>query len=107
VNRVSVKVITAGEYPGDGKPKEVVFPDPASSTEEIDGLGVIKLEVLIELKLASGLSAPHRIKDLADVQQLIETLDLPREIGYRLKPSVRSEYLRLWEATNAARSSPE
>ena len=85
----------------------MAFPDPAASSEEIDGLRVIRLETLIELKLASGLSAPHRIKDLADVQQLIEVLNLPSEIASRLKPSVRGEYLRLWEATRAGRSSNE
>ena len=29
---VSVDVVLAGEYPGDGKPKPVAFPDPASAS---------------------------------------------------------------------------
>jgi hypothetical protein len=103
IHGVNVEVITAGEYPGDGKPKEVIFPDPATVSESIDGLKVVRLETLIELKLARGLTAPHRIRDLADVQQLIETLDLPDEFADRLKPSVRSEYLRLWQVTQAAK----
>ena len=103
VHGVNVEVITTGEYPGDGKPKEVIFPDPAAVSESIDGLKVVRLETLIELKLASGLTAPHRIRDLADVQQLIETLNLPEELADRLKPSVRPEYLRLWNATRAAK----
>ena len=28
-HRVDIDVLVAGEYPGDGKPKPVVFPDPA------------------------------------------------------------------------------
>jgi hypothetical protein len=36
--QVRIEIITAGEYPGDGKPKAVVFPDPAISSLEADGL---------------------------------------------------------------------
>jgi hypothetical protein len=58
---------------------------------------------LIELKLASGLSAPHRIRDIADVQDLIIALVLPLELEEKLDESVRSEYRRLWEAAQKAR----
>lgn len=100
---VKVEIITTGEYPGDGKPKPVSFPDPGSVSEITDGIKVINLSNLIELKLASGLSAEHRVKDIADVQQLIEALDLSRPFGSNLDPSVREEYNRLWEATRRAR----
>ena len=100
---VKVEIITTGEYPGDGKPKPVSFPDPSLVSEDAGGIKVIHLENLIELKLASGLSAEHRVKDIADVQQLIETLDLPRSIDLNLDPSVRDEYVRLWEATRRVR----
>jgi hypothetical protein len=63
------------------------------------------LEKLIELKLAGGLSAPHHLRDLADVQDLIATLKLPLELGERLDASVRPEYRRLWEALQS--SPPE
>src|SRR5947209_13522312 len=52
---VPVEVIVAGEYPGDGRPKPVNFPDPASASVEIDGVSVVTLEKLVELKLASGM----------------------------------------------------
>ncbi|MEW5940966.1 MAG: nucleotidyltransferase family protein [Chloroflexota bacterium] len=96
--QVKVETLTTGEYPGDGKPKPVSFPDPAQVSVERDGYRVISLEKLIELKLASGLSAPHRLRDLADVQDLISTLDLPKELGEQLDGSVRGEYIRLWES---------
>ena len=54
--------MTAGEYPGDGKPKPVSIPDPSRSVAEIDGVRFATLEKLIELKLASGMSAPDRIE---------------------------------------------
>ena len=69
---VRVEIVTSGEYPGDGLPKPVKFPEPAEAFVEIDGIKTLPLDKLIELKLASGLSAPHRLKDLAYVQELIK-----------------------------------
>src|SRR3990172_6514213 len=89
---VKVEVMTTGEYPGDGKPKPVAFPDPEAARVEREGLWGLTLEKLIELKLASGLSAPHRLKDLADVQELIAILKLPLELEEQLDTSVRGEY---------------
>ena len=100
---VKIEIITTGEYPGDGKPKPVSFPDPSRVSKIADGIKVIALATLIELKLASGLSAEHRVKDIADVQQLIETLNLSRAFQFKLDQSVRDEYDRLWEATRRAR----
>lgn len=102
--QVPIEVITTGEYPGDGKPKAVAFPDPATASIDRDGYRVIALEKLIELKLASGLSAPHRqLIDLADVQRLIEALDLPLAVAEHLDRSVQTEYRRLWELARHAR----
>src|SRR5205807_1548708 len=67
---VPIEVIVSGEYPGDGRPKPVAFPVPAEAATEIDGVQFVTLEKLIELKLASGMTAPDRLKDLADVQEL-------------------------------------
>jgi len=76
---VRIEIVTAGEYPGDGKPKPVSFPNPAESRFQSEGLWIITLEKLIELKLASGMTAPHRLRDLSDVQELILSLKLPSE----------------------------
>ncbi|MCC6299493.1 MAG: hypothetical protein IT314_09350 [Anaerolineales bacterium] len=101
--RVKVEALVTGDYPGDGKPKPVAFPDPAKVSVERDGYRVIGLEKLIELKLASGMTAPHRLRDLADVQDLISILDLPLTIREQLDESVQGEYQRLWETVQAAR----
>lgn len=99
-----VEVITTGEYPGDGKPKPVAFPEPRDVAINVGGYRVVRLESLIELKLASGLTAEHRkLRDLADVQQLIEILNLPLDLSGRLDASVRDEYLRLWSLAQKAR----
>lgn len=104
---VRIDVITTGEYPGDERPKAVSFPDPEVAAIDRDGIRVIALENLIELKLASGLAAEHRaLVDLADVQRLIEELDLPSDLSGKLDPSVRSEYQRLWELAQRRREGP-
>lgn len=100
---VRIEIVTTGEYPGDGKPKPVAFPDPTQARFAREGVWLITLEKLIELKLASGLSAPHRLKDLSDVQDLILRLNLPIEFMSELDPSVRAEYKRLWEAAQSAK----
>jgi hypothetical protein len=96
---IDVEFITSGEFPGDGKPKAVVFPPPRDASIDRDGRRVIRLAKLIELKLASGLSAEHRrLRDLADVQDLIIALKLPRDLGEDIDPSVRDEFYRMWDA---------
>ena len=93
---VPIKVILTGEYPGDGRPKSIRFPDPAESSIEIDGIMTISLEKLIELKLASGMTGAGRRKDLADVQELMKALRLGAELAKRLDSSVRPMYLELY-----------
>ena len=105
---VKIEVLTTGEFPGDGKPKPVVFPDPAKVAVNRGGYAVVALEKLIEMKIASGLSAPHRLHvDLGDVQRLIEELRLPVDLDRRLDLSVRAEYRRLWELAQHAGEGPQ
>jgi hypothetical protein len=96
ITGVNVEIIITGEFPGDGKPKSVQFPEPVAIAIDQDGLRVARLETLIELKLASGLTAPGRLKDLADVQELIRVLNLPQQLAEQLDASVQGEYIRLW-----------
>lgn len=105
--RVRIDFLTTGEYPGDGKPKPVAFPDPSFSAIDRGPYRVISLEKLIDLKLASGLSAPHRMGDLVDVQRLVEELHLPPDLDARLDPSVRAEYRRLWELAQHTGDGPQ
>jgi hypothetical protein len=95
VSNVRIEFLVTGQFPGDGKPKPVAFPDPSESAVDIDGMKVLNLPKLIDLKLASGLSNPRRGRDIIDVQELIETLKLPAEFAQRLDPSVREKFLDL------------
>ncbi|MBE7534488.1 MAG: hypothetical protein HS124_01990 [Anaerolineales bacterium] len=99
--QVRIEILITGDYPGDGKPKPVAFPDPSVVYTERGGMRIIPIEKLIELKLASGMSAPHRLRDLADVQDLIATLKLPIEFAESLDESVRETFRQLWHSAQA------
>jgi len=101
-NGVNIDVVLAGEYPGDGKPKPVAFPDPATVAIEGARVRLLPLPKLIELKLASGMSAPHRLRDLADVLEIIRLQQLPEDFAVRLDPFVRDKFRELWRAAQHA-----
>jgi hypothetical protein len=107
LDNVSIEVMTTGEYPGDGKPKPVSMPDPVTASIEIDGIRYVTFEKLIELKLASGISAPHRLKDLADVQELIKIKNLGADFADKLDPYVQAKYLELQDAVSKSESIQE
>ena len=104
---VSIEVMITGEYPGDGKPKPVSMPEPASASTEIDGVRFVTLEKLIELKLASGMTAPDRLKDLADVQELMKIRVLQEDFSERLAPYVRNKFIELLQAVEKSREETE
>lgn len=94
-HNINIDILIAGEFPGDGRPKPVAFPDPKVAIRG-PTIAVLPLEKLVELKLASGMSAAHRLKDLADVQELVKHASLPRDL--RLDPYVQGKYVELWDA---------
>src|SRR5262249_38430812 len=99
---VRVEFLTTGDYPGDGKPKPVAFPDPVEASVEIEGFRVLKLPKLIELKLASGMTNVGRRRDISDVQDLIRTLGLPADFAKQLDPFVQDMYTQLWTEVHTA-----
>jgi hypothetical protein len=98
--KVKVEFLIAGQFPGDGKLKPVAFPIPTADRIEEDGIAYIGLKTLIELKLASGISAVDRAKDLVDVQELIKSQNVPRDLGARLNPFVSTKFYELWDAVH-------
>jgi hypothetical protein len=99
---VDIDVVLAGEYPGDGREKPVRFPDPANAAIRGEAFALIPLETLIELKIASGMSAPHRLRDLADVIELIRVNGLPADYRERLHVYVRDRFAELWQAAQGS-----
>ncbi len=101
---VPIDFLIAGEFPGDGRPKSVAFPEPASVPRADGPYRVLDLRTLVELKLAAGLSASDRLQDLADVVALIRANNLPESFADELDAFVRDKYLELW---SAAQRRPE
>jgi hypothetical protein len=104
VTGVRIEFRIAGQFPGDGRSKPVAFPNPADVAVEMNGIQYIGLPALLDLKLASGMTNVGRLKDLADVQELIRAMKLPRTAGERLNPYVQPKFFELWDAVDATPS---
>jgi hypothetical protein len=92
---VRIEFLVTGDYPGDGRPKPVAFPDPNGVGTEIVGIKFLTLPTVIELKLASGMTNPRRGKDLVDVQELLTALNLDESFADHLHPFVRDKFVEL------------
>ena len=93
---VTIDFLVTGDFPGDGKPGPLAFPDPAGNFTMIDGLPVLKLPRLVELKLASGLTGGlNRLKDTADIVEAVKRIPLDESLAPELHPYVRAKYLEI------------
>ena len=93
---VKIEFLVMGDYPGDGLPKPVAFPEPGAASMAGEGMRFLTLPKLIELKLASGMTGQGRLKDLADVQEMIKLLRLPEEFAENLHPYVQDKFREIW-----------
>lgn len=76
---------------------KVPFPEPTEVTETPR---FVTLQKLISLKLDSWFTNPNwRIKDKADVVELIKALKLPRDLA--VDEAVRHLYVETWDALKA------
>ena len=87
-NGVGVDVLVEGMFPGTGKPGPIAYPTPEEVTEQIGSFCMLKLETLVQLKLAA-----RRFRDYGDVVELIRANGLDETFTVRLHPSVRRDYL--------------
>jgi hypothetical protein len=94
-NGVCVDLLPAGRVLKAGC--KVPFPKPTIVAEKLQ---IVSLEELIALKLDSWAGSPNRrLKDKADVNELILRRKLPRELS--VNPVVRALYLETWDALQA------
>lgn len=103
---VKIEFLVSGDFPGDGKPKPVAFPNPEDVSTVIEGIRFLNLPTLIELKLASGITNPLRGQDIVDVQRLIQILELPKSLEESLNPFVSEKYTELWDLIQSSPSDP-
>jgi hypothetical protein len=76
---------------------KVPFPQPTRAVEELQ---IVELEELVALKLDSWVNSPlKRLRDKADVVELILRRKLPRELA--VNPAVGALYLETWDALQA------
>lgn len=98
IHQIPVDVLITGDYPGDGKPKPISFPDPndESIIEREGDFPFLTLKHLIEMKIACGMSAPERLQDFADVIALIKVNSLKASFGNQLNPYLADAWIDLW-----------
>lgn len=97
-NGVEIDFLPAGRVLRRGC--KVPFPELKTVAETPQ---IVSLEVLISLKLDSWAGSPNRrLKDKADVVELIKYRKLPRDLA--LHPAVRALYVETWDALQAENS---
>jgi hypothetical protein len=99
---VEIRFLVSGDTLRNCREQLFPIPDPSGISVELDGIMYVKLPALVEMKLSSGIRRPDRIKDLADVQELIKALQLSDDFADQLDPLVRNKYLELWSPTARA-----
>jgi hypothetical protein len=105
---VRIEFLISGDFPGDGKPKPVSFPDPEEASVELDSVKYLTIPRLVELKLASGMTGGFsRMKDFADVVALIQTLKLPETLREELNPYVQAKYQEIWDGLQQPLHGPD
>jgi hypothetical protein len=91
-SQVTIDILVSGELAGNTrKQRDVKFPDPDEAVE-IDGLPVVSLSRLVEMKLVTW-----RFKDWADVVELIRVHNLSEDFGDQFNPLVRTAYLQCFD----------
>jgi hypothetical protein len=102
-NGVAVQFLIAGQRAGKGTQIFLSEPIGDENVEQIEGLTVVRLSRLIEMKIACGMGNLRRIhKDFADVVELISIRKLDGSFARFLHPSLRPTFRKL--ARNAAAS---
>ncbi len=93
---IAIQFLIAGQQAGKGT--EVLVSEPVGdlNVEQIEGLSVVRLSRLIELKIASGMNNLRRThKDFADVVELIAIRHLDGSFARHLHKSLRPTFRQL------------
>ncbi len=100
---VAVQFVIAGQKAGQGSDVSVLEPIGDLNVEQIEGLSVVRLSRLIEMKIACGLSNLRRThRDFADVVELIAIRKLNSSFARFLHKSLRPTYKELTRNAQAS-----
>jgi len=92
-NGISVQFLIAGQQAGKGTGVLIAEPIGDLNVEQREGLNVVRLSRLIEMKIASGMSNLRRThKDFADVVELISIRRLDGSFARLLHASLRPTF---------------
>ena len=101
----AVQCVTAGQKAGRDSEVSVCEPLGERNVERIEGLSVVRLSRLIEMKIACGLGNLRRThKDFADVVELIAVRNLDSSFARLLHKSLRPTYRELLRNAKADES---
>lgn len=92
----AVQFLISGSRAGKDSDVKVAEPEGSLNVEQLDGMSVVRLSRLIEMKIACGLSNLRRThKDFADVVELIAIRSLDESFARFLHRSVRVTFKEL------------
>ncbi len=101
----AIQFLIAGQSAGKGSEVKIAEPVGNLNVERVEGLAVVRLSRLIEMKIACGMSNLRRThKDFADVVELIAIRKLDGSFARFLHKSIRPTFREL---VRNARSSDE
>jgi hypothetical protein len=92
---VTIKFLVSGPGTVGDHRMATDIPAPREASIELDGIRFVTLSKLVELKLASG-QVSYRLKDLADVQRIIQELKLPEDFADQYDPILRDSFREYW-----------
>lgn len=88
-----IQLLMAGQKAGKDSEVTVAVPEGRDNVETIEGMSVVRLTRLIEMKLACGMGDPRRThRDFADVVELILVRGLDGSFARFLHKSVRRAF---------------
>lgn len=94
---IAIDLHVAGAIVPSGEKRGFAWPEPDGSSVMIDGLKVLSLPAILNLKLSDEAPRALQLRHLADGMELIKAIRPPASFEMQLHPAVRSTYRRLWE----------
>lgn len=86
-----------------GAEPNYVTPHPAERSTSFDGIKVLDLAAILEMKFALGTN-PGQKRHLGDAQELIRYSDIPLDFAAALLPQFRNRFAEYWNHAQVAKT---